>query len=46
MTGSDVEAEDEHGAQEVRNERAMHVYNRVQNKLTGKIYAINIIRVT
>ena len=25
------------GAQEVRNERALFVYNRVQNKITGKI---------
>lgn len=29
------EAAGEHGAQEVRNERALFVYNRVQNKLTG-----------
>lgn len=27
------------GAQEVRNERALAVYNRVQHKLTGRIVA-------
>lgn len=33
-----ISAETEHqpGAQEVRNERALSVYNRVQHKLTGK----------
>jgi len=30
------ETEDEAGVQEVRNERALFVYNRVQNKLTGR----------
>ncbi|RDB15759.1 Serine/threonine-protein kinase tor2, partial [Hypsizygus marmoreus] len=30
------EAEEEPGAQEVRNERALFVYNRVQHKLTGR----------
>lgn len=29
------------GAQEVRNERALSVYNRVQNKITGMITKIN-----
>jgi len=31
-----AEAERQPGAQEVRNERALFVYNRVQNKLTGR----------
>lgn len=31
-----LEAEGQFGAQEVRNERALAVYNRVQNKLTGR----------
>lgn len=31
-----LEAEEQPGAQEVRNERALFVYNRVQHKLTGK----------
>ncbi|KAG6841465.1 hypothetical protein C0991_010890 [Blastosporella zonata] len=31
-----AEAEDQPGAQEVRNERALFVYNRVQHKLTGE----------
>lgn len=31
--------------QEVRNERALSVYNRVQNKLTGKSSALhNVVR--
>lgn len=30
------EAEGQPGAQEVRNERALFVYNRVQHKLTGR----------
>jgi len=30
------ETEDEAGVQEVRNERALFVYNRVQSKLTGR----------
>ncbi|KAG5654196.1 hypothetical protein H0H81_006229 [Sphagnurus paluster] len=30
------EAEEQPGAQEVRNERALFVYNRVQHKLTGR----------
>ncbi|KXN92422.1 Phosphatidylinositol 3-kinase tor2 [Leucoagaricus sp. SymC.cos] len=30
------EAQDEPGAQEVRNERALFVFNRVQHKLTGR----------
>lgn len=30
------EAGGEPGAREVRNERALFVYNRVQNKLTGR----------
>ncbi|KAJ2934856.1 hypothetical protein H1R20_g2275, partial [Candolleomyces eurysporus] len=37
------ETEDEHGAQEVRNERALHVYNRVQNKLTGRDFNPNVV---
>lgn len=31
-----LEAEGQPGAQEVRNERALFVYNRVQHKLTGE----------
>jgi FKBP12-rapamycin complex-associated protein len=31
-----IEGQGEPGAQEVRNERALFVYNRVQHKLTGQ----------
>jgi hypothetical protein len=35
-----TETEGQLGAQEVRNERALFVYSRVQHKLTGKLSTI------
>lgn len=36
-----AETDGEPGALEIRNERALFVFNRVQNKLTGEFYLSN-----
>jgi len=37
ILSSNIETQGELGAQEVRNERALFVFNRVQHKLTGML---------